>query len=283
MLSGQHGDVASVLADAECIGDGLVHAGVWNRRAFPIYGVLALLLLYPVLRGWGTIVVAIKLPPKTKGFLAIRVGRQPEPATSEKPRRVRRDEGRLRRSLRSLSRYRKNMAGRETPFRWIPARTRAYYVTVRGPLLDAMGEEVIGHFLEEQRVRVERGKLARLSFDFCPNECAVEVKVVRGGQPARGARAARRGDPSSIRYPRGGTAYFYLGVGTHTIVAGAGDRAAEKTVHIAAIARDSAHDRPRRRCALYGPQCAEPWALPARRLRWPLERSRPRTSRWPRT
>jgi tetratricopeptide (TPR) repeat protein len=233
MLSGRHPDVASVVAEQACLPDGLRLAGAWNERALPIYAALALLLVYPLLRGFGTLVVTIKLPARTRGFLAIRIGRKPEPAESATKRRPRRDEGRLRRSLRSLSRYRKHMAGRETTFRWIPARKRAYYVTVRGPLLDAMGEEVIGHFLEEQRVRIERGRVARLTYDYCPNECAVEVRVLRDGAPAKGARAARRGDPASIRHPRGSTAYFYLGVGTHTVVAGAGDRAAEQVVRIA--------------------------------------------------
>src|SRR5262249_28875844 len=121
----------------------------------------------------------------------------------------------------------------ETTFRWLPARKRGYVVTVRGPLLDAMGDDVIGHFLEEQRVRVVRGKVARLAFDYCPDEVAVEVGVVRDGAPARAARVALRGDPESLRYPRGGNAFFYLGAGQHTIVAGAGDRAAERTIRIA--------------------------------------------------
>jgi tetratricopeptide (TPR) repeat protein len=235
MLSGQHADVASILADQACLADGLAQAGIWNRRALAIYAALGLLVLFPVLRGWGTLVVTIKLPPRTRGFLHIRIGRKPQPATQEKPRRKKRDEGRLRRSLRSLSRFRKQMAGRETTFRWIPARKRSYFVTVGGPLLDAMGDEVIGHFLEEQRVRIERGKIARLVYDYCPTECAVEVRVLRDGQPAKGARAALRGDRTSIRYPRGGIAHFYLGTGTHTVVVGAGDRAAEKVVPITAI------------------------------------------------
>jgi len=236
MLSGQHRDVAGILADVVCIPEGLELAGTWNQRAFPVYAALVLLALFPALRGWGTLVVAIKLPPRRRGFLEIRIGRKPEPAQKNQPRRRKRDEGRLRRSLRSLSRFRKQMAGRETTFRWIPARKRGYVVTVRGALLDAMSDDVIGHFLEEQRVRVERGKLARLVFDYCPDECAVEVRVVSDGAPAHGARAALRGDPGSLRYARGGNAFFYLGVGQHTLVAGAGDRASERTIRIAELA-----------------------------------------------
>jgi tetratricopeptide (TPR) repeat protein len=238
MLSGRHADVASILMDVECIASGLQAAGTWNRRALGLYAALSLLLLFPLLRGWGTVVVAIKLPPRTRGFLRIKIGRKPEPVSDDKAKKraaKKLADGRLRRSLRSLSRFQKNMAGRETTFRWIPARARPYYVTVRGPLLDAKRDEVIGHFLEEQRVRIVRGRPSRLVYDFCPSECAVEVSVFLGSEPARGARVALRGDPESIRYPRGGSAYFYVGSGTHTIVAGAADRATERSVTIRSV------------------------------------------------
>ena len=56
------------------------------------------------------------------------------------------------------------MAGRETIFRWIPARPRPYTVTLMGPLMDAAGEEIIGHFLEERPARVSRsGNVRRKS------------------------------------------------------------------------------------------------------------------------
>ena len=120
------------------------------------------------------------------------------------------------------------MAGRETGFRWIPARKRDYFVTVRGPLQDAMNGTRIGHFLEEQRVRVLRGQSAKLEYDFCPEECAVEVVASLDGELARGARVAVRGDLKSLRYAREGNAFLYLRPGRHLILVGHQDRACER-------------------------------------------------------
>jgi tetratricopeptide (TPR) repeat protein len=234
MLSGGFTEVSSILVDIECLAGGIDAHGVWNARAMLVYAALALLLLYPVLRGWGTITVLIKLPPQTKGFLRIRIGGKPEKVQDEEElkRQRKRAEGRLARSLSSFSRYVKHMAGRETVFRWIPARKREYIVTVRGPLQDAMTGEIIGHFLEEQRVRVLRGQLAKLVYDFCPEECALEIVVSRDGQPAGLARVAVRGDLKSLRYAREGTAFLYLRPGSHVILIGHEDRACERVVEI---------------------------------------------------
>ena len=84
MLSGQHPDVASILTDVECLAGGLATYGAWNRRALAIYGGLLLLLCFPLFRGWGRVVVEIKLPPRTRGFLRIKLGTKPEKASDEK-------------------------------------------------------------------------------------------------------------------------------------------------------------------------------------------------------
>jgi tetratricopeptide (TPR) repeat protein len=236
MLLGRHPELASILLDVECLPQGMQRLARWNERALALYGLLALLLCFPLLRGWGRLVVEIKLPPRTRGFLHIKIGRKPEEAGGEQSRRKRPDGGgRLRRSLRSLSRYHKHMAGRETAFRWIPARRREYFVTVRGPLFDAMGAEQIGHFLEEQRVRVQRGRTARLTYDFNPSECALQVNVYWNGEPARSARVALRDVPDSLRYARDGRAFFYVGKGSHTVLVGAVDRATERGVEVRSV------------------------------------------------
>jgi tetratricopeptide (TPR) repeat protein len=237
MLSGSFTEVPSILVDIECLAGGTEAHGVWNARALIAYAVLALLMLYPLLRGWGTIVVQIKVPAQTKGFLRIRISSKPEKVVdAEQQKRERRlAEGSLARSLSSFSRYVKHMAGRETVFRWIPARKRGYVVTVRGPLQDALSGEIIGHFLEEQRVRVLRGQTAKLQYDFCPDECAVEVVVSRDGQRASNARIAVRGDAKSLRYAREGTAFLYLRPGRHLILVGHEDRACEHPLEIDAV------------------------------------------------
>jgi tetratricopeptide (TPR) repeat protein len=236
MLAGRHAGVASILVNVECLAGGQGLYSAWNSRALSIFGCALALLCFPLVRGWGSLVVEIKLPPRTKGFLRIKIGLKPEEAGKQESARQKPDRGgRLRRSLRSLSRYRKHMAARETIFRWIPARRRAYYVTVRGPLFDALGDREIGHFLEEQRVRIQRGKPARLTYDFNPEECAVQVSVYWNGEPARSARVALRDVPDSLRYARNGTAFYYLGKGRHTVLAGAVDRATERSIEIRSL------------------------------------------------
>jgi tetratricopeptide (TPR) repeat protein len=234
MLSGSFTEAPTILVDLECLPAGMERHGVWNLRAPFVYAAVLLLLLYPVIRGWGTIVVQIKLPARTKGFMRIRISSKPEKVQDQELEKQRRNAqaGRLARSLSSFSRYVKYMAGRETVFRWIPARKRGYVVTVRGPLEDAISGEVIGHFLEEQRVLVLRGQTAKLEYDFCPDECAVEVVVTRDGKAATGARAAVRGDLRSLRYAREGNAFLYLRPGQHLILVGHEDRACQRPIEI---------------------------------------------------
>jgi tetratricopeptide (TPR) repeat protein len=235
MLNGQHPDVVSILANQHCIAAGFRDYAVWNERALIIYGAVCLFLLFPMLRGWGKVDVTIKLPPKTKGFFAIRVSKSEDDIPTEKKKKS--DSGRLKKSLKSLSRFERQMAGRKTLFRWIPARKRSYYVTVKGPLMDATGQEIIGHFLETQKIRVSRGRTAELEYDFRPKECGVEICVQHEGAPVKGAKIALRGDPSSLRYAREGSTIIPLGEGTHQLLIGAGDRVAEYEVKIESLGR----------------------------------------------
>jgi tetratricopeptide (TPR) repeat protein len=236
MLNGQHPDVVTILANQHCIAAGFRNHSVWNERALAIYGAVCLFLLFPLLRGWGRVDVTIKLPPKTKGFFAIRVAKNEDELPTDRMKK-KSDTGRLKRSLRSLSRYERHMVGRQTLFRWIPARKRSYHVTVKGPLMDATGEEIIGHFLETQKIRVSRGKTVKLEYDFRPKECGVEIRVQRDGVPIKGAQIALRGVTSSLRYVRDGSTVVPLGAGTHHLLVGAGDRVAEYVVIIESLGR----------------------------------------------
>ncbi len=231
MLSGREPELASALADALCLGPGL---RAWNRRALAAWGLLLLLLGFPALRGWGEVVVRIGLPPKTRGFFSVRVGRDGNDLPLERRARELFLQ-RLRRGLRRIGRFEQHMVARESVFRWIPARARSYTLTVRGPLFDAMGEDVIGHFLEQREVRVQRGRTSRVEFDFDPKEVAVEVAVSCGGRPAAGARVARQGVPASLRYARDGSSFLYLPKGRHTILVGGRDRVAAVPLEIESL------------------------------------------------
>jgi tetratricopeptide (TPR) repeat protein len=237
MLSGTHVDLVNILADAECLPGPMEAYGVWNLRAAGVYAVLLVLLVGPILRGFGTIVVEINLPPRTKGFLDIRISTTTMSAEQSKKKKAKKLGSGMKMSLRNFSRYRKQMAHRETVFRWIPARRQAYYVFVNGPLFDAMGEAEIGHFLEEQRAQVERGQTTRLKYDLNPSECALQVTVLMNRQPVQTARVAVREQADSLRYARGGAAYFVVGKGTYSVIVGLEDRATERVVTVENVER----------------------------------------------
>ncbi len=233
LLLGSETRGVRILTDIDCVAGGLAAYGSWNLEALAVYLLLALFAAYPVVRGWGTVVVRIELPEMTKGFFSIHITRKSGQVKRETiDKKTGREKIRAQGRLDFLRRFERHMAGRETVFRWIPARSAGYTVTVGGPLLDARGKDIIGHFLEEQRARVRRGDLTRLDFDFRPRECAVEIDLHEGGGPAVGGRVALAGDPSSLRYARDGKAYLYLGKGEHTILVGSKDAAAEFNVLI---------------------------------------------------
>ena len=236
LLMGKHADVASILANSDCLEGGLETYGCWNPLAFGLYALALLVVMLPVIRGWGTIVVAIRLPERTKGFLSIHITTKPDQVRRERvSKKNNREKIRANRRLDFLKRFERHMAARETTFRWIPARKGTYTVTVGGPLLDAQGSEIIGHFLEERPVRVRRGKTQTLEFDFRPKECAVEVNITQDGEIAAGGRAAVWGDRESIRYARDGVAYLYLGLGSYTIAVGTSDSAAAIPLEIKSL------------------------------------------------
>jgi len=234
LLRGDVPEYVQILAKVDCVSGGLDVWGRWNAAALGLYGLGLLLLARPVLRGWGAVVVRIRLPEKTKGFFSIHITRRSDQVQRQLiDKKTGREKLVARRRVPDLlRRFDRHMAGRETSFRWIPVRKAPYTVTVGGPLLDARGEEVIGHFLEEQKVRVQRGAPATLDFDFRPKECAVQVHVAESRAPAPGARVAVQGDPSSLRYARDGVAFLYVGKGEYTILVGGRDAVAACNVFI---------------------------------------------------
>jgi tetratricopeptide (TPR) repeat protein len=233
LLLGRASDTASILSNTDCLDGGLDSYGRWNYAAFGIYLLALLLAAWPVLRGWGQIVVKIHLPERTNGFFSIHITR----GADKVKREMVGDRSKKAKGSRFdfLRRYERHMAGAETVFQMIPARPIPYTVTVSGPLKDARGEEIIGHFLEESKVMVRRRRTSTLEFDFRPKEVAVEVTVKENGQPASSVRVAIQGDPSSVRYARDGIAYLYLGMGSYTILVGSERAAAQFDVDITSL------------------------------------------------
>ncbi len=112
---------------------------------------------------------------------------------------------------------------RETLFRGVPA--REWWVCMEGRLDDG---EVLQRELE---IRIVRKRVTRVAFDWAPEACAVEVRLIQEGRPVRG-RIAVGGDPDSIRLAKDGSAKLRLQPGRHEILAAGHGRAAEKTIEV---------------------------------------------------
>ena len=204
----------------------------WNVPALGGYALLLALLLLRVVRGWGSLLVRIDYQTLGPGFFTARLTRKPQQARLGK--RGRRDaRSRFRRRVREWSRYQRTVVHKEARFRWIPA--REYYVTVSGFLEHPGTKEIIGNYLEEQRVQVHRRETAELLFDFRPTECTIEVWVSRGEEPLDGVRVAVQGRPDSLRFTRGGTTHLTVGEGRHTVLVGHADRVLARRVRIESL------------------------------------------------
>jgi tetratricopeptide (TPR) repeat protein len=205
----------------------------WKPRDLGILGGLALLLLIILrllareMRGKGDLVVSIELPQRQRGTFSVRLSTKPEAkrrVAEARRRRVIDDESR------ASTRFEHYMVARETQFHTIPA--RHYFVVVEGAIEDPARHGSRTPVFEEREVRVTKGRTMRLELDLRPKQCPVEVRVLRGGKPAPQARVALGGDPTSLRYARGGRMELSLPIGSHSILAGCEDRAAERQLEI---------------------------------------------------
>jgi tetratricopeptide (TPR) repeat protein len=107
---------------------------------------------------------------------------------------------------------------------------------VHGLLQDPVTSEVVGNYAAEQTVDVQRGRPARLDFDFRAKECAVEVLVTSGGDAVAQATVAVRGQPESMRYARAGRTLLYLTPGRYKVLIGCDDRVLERELSIESFA-----------------------------------------------
>ncbi len=232
-LSGRSPVSTRILGNALCI-DARGEYSRWNRLVLSLLGAVGLALAFQLVRGWGSVSVTVDLPPQTRALFSISLSRRPrklQGANSQKNKE--KAKSLIEEGLRRLNRYERVLRqGSPVDFTWIPARWRSFYVTVRGPLINSATGELIGDFLEEQLVRVRRGKRAPVKFDLRPKETVLEI-TVSGADKAAGAVAlALRGVPTSLRYANEGGVFLYLQPGKHTLLVGAGDRLMEKLFEI---------------------------------------------------
>jgi tetratricopeptide (TPR) repeat protein len=207
----------------------------WNWKALAPYSLILVLLLLPVIRGWGTMIVKLEYESSkgTRGFFSIKLSTKPEKARKEKASKSgRRKEQAFERKVRSWSRYARHMVGRETRFRMLPI--RSYYVGVHGLLQDLASKEVIGNYVEEKKIQIKRGSVEEVIFDFRRSETALEVCLQRPEDESAPVQVAvsLRGRPETLRYLREDSVLLYVGKGTHTVVVAYGDRVFEKQVKV---------------------------------------------------
>ena len=203
----------------------------WNPAALGLYGSLFLLSLLPLFRGWGTVRVTFDYG-KATGFFSIKISRRPEKAKQGK-KKAGSQKSQFQRRLRSLGRFERYMADRDTVFRWIPA--RRYHVAVHGLLQEAGTEQVVGNYFEERTVRVGRGQEVSLHFDFVPKEAPISLQIYQNDELAPRAQVAVRGSTEPLRYAHDGEILLPLAAGTHTLVVGCDGCVMERRVEVSTL------------------------------------------------
>jgi tetratricopeptide (TPR) repeat protein len=204
----------------------------WNQRALLPYGILFALFLAPLIRGWGKLTVHLEyeMRKNVKGFFSIEILRRPAKARRERDQGGKSKTAIYQRKGVAWSRFKRFMAQRENVFRMMPA--REYYVCVHGIMQDERGE-VVGNYLEERKLRIQRGKTAEVTFDFRPKEAPLEVRLLRPEGDAGGvARVALRGMPTSLKFVKDDHTVFYVGRGEYTVVVGYGDCVYERKLDV---------------------------------------------------
>jgi tetratricopeptide (TPR) repeat protein len=210
----------------------------WNLRALAPWGALLALLLLPMLRGWGTLEVELHYETRkgAKGFFSIQLSRRPGRAKTETKEKSGRSKAlRYQNKPRPWHRFTRHMAGTHTRFRWVPARRT--YVLVHGLQQDASTHEVIGNYVEEREVTIERGRITKASFDFRPKQAAIELRLTRAeGQEGCQVQLALKGVPDSLRYVREETTTVHVGPGRHVVMAAVDGRVYEVVVDVVDLA-----------------------------------------------
>jgi tRNA A-37 threonylcarbamoyl transferase component Bud32/Tfp pilus assembly protein PilF len=242
LLGGSESDGVFILANQLRL-EGEAGVWRWNARAALPWTLFLALLVWPFVRGWGSVVVKLDYDTKaTRGFFHVRLSRRPGKASAAREKEGQSNLKRYQGKVRVWSRFARALADSETRFRLVPA--RVWYVHVHGLLTDAKSKEVIGSYVEERQIRVERGQAQVATFNLRPEQAPIEVRLTRGGEAVQDASrqgaVALRGAPETLRYLRGGTALLQVGNGTHRVVVGLEDRVFEQEVYVANLTGASA-------------------------------------------
>jgi tetratricopeptide (TPR) repeat protein len=233
LVSGRRSDAVWMLGATAKLHDATPYVR-WNLRAAGVLAVLVVLLILPVVRGWGSVVVVLDYDKMrgAQGFFSIELSRRPGRAKQEKKGGSARNRiARYQRRARPWARFTRHMVGRETRMGWLPA--RAWYVAVHGLLQDATSHEVIGNYLEEKKVKVARGQSTQVAFDFRRKAAPIEVQLyVEEGASVPQARVAVLGVRDSLRFVKDGATTVFLQPGKHMLLVGVEDRVYERPVEV---------------------------------------------------
>jgi tetratricopeptide (TPR) repeat protein len=187
-----------------------------------------------LLRGKGDLAISIEYPSELRGTFSVRIAKSRAKAKAQNRRAGRtttpEDAQRAKREAGSGSRTERTMVSRETQFHDVAV--RSWFVSVDGFLQAANGEEILTTHVEEREVRIRRRRTVRVVFDFHPNDCPIDVKILWDRRPVTEALVAMRGVPGSLRFTRGVPLRIGAGRGTHTLIVGSADRVAEHTIEV---------------------------------------------------
>ncbi len=173
-----------------------------------------------VMRGKGDLAVSLETPTDVRGTFSVRLSRKRARNQRERPG--------VSPEARASSQFEHNLIASETHFRGIPA--RSYWCTIEGVLEKPDGEQQ--REWRDREVKVEKGKTVPVCFDLRPEGCPVEVRILAGGEPVGAARLALGGDPTSMRLAKSGVGRLLLPIGTHSLLIGSIDRAAERRIEV---------------------------------------------------
>ena len=232
-LAGKNEGEVRVLSNQACLAGGINgEFGGWNKKAALPYGLLLVLILTPLLRGWGGLSVDFELPEGAAALFAVSLSKRPSKVRDRSEKTRAGATNVFRKQLRKVSRFERRLEGTHMSFRWIPARRSEYYLTIRGPLVDLNTKRLIGEFLEERMVKIERGEVTHFDFDLRTREALINLVISCGDSRSLRAMVSLRGVPGSTRYCPEGKGSIYVGLGEHILVVGARDRVAEQTIRI---------------------------------------------------
>ncbi len=206
------------------------HATQENGRLAMLGGIVFLALVWLAVRrlkGRGDLAVTLAYPPELAGSFSVRIANAP----GRYKRQPRAAKLAAVQGLAPASTRSEHFAvSRETKFQGL--RPGLVYVTVEGVLQDPGSTEIVTDPFDEQAIQILPKQTVHLDFEVAPRESVVDVRVTWDKRPARDAAVAARGLPQSLRYAREGATRLRLRKGLHTIVAGSGDRVAQRDVEL---------------------------------------------------